>query len=293
MVCGQSSWAHRDVDIDAISEEIRKNPNRTDLVIKRAQLWRLNGEHDKALADLDRTARKESDNPRLLLERALTLSAMGHNQEAEGQLEYLLERFPKARAVVLAELGSIRARTGRKRAAIADLSESIKIEPTLDLYLARGRLQRSERQLADAAAGYRQGLAKLGSDTVLLADELYEVEMARVRYAEALKLADQQLQKTPAKTKWLLRRAEALSATGQSAKAEKARQRALDEADRILGKRPTPLNQLQRAKVFFAMGRMEEASCDLDAVIRRAPRIKQAKELRQTILAQGVLGCPN
>ncbi len=92
-------------------------------------------------------------------------------------------------------------------------------------------------------------------------------------------LIDEELARASGKTPWYLRRAEVLAAIGEAEAASLAREGALMEATRLLGKRPTAVHRFSRAKVYIAMGRLEEAERELRLVVQRAPRFAEATRL--------------
>ena len=260
-----------DPDIDKITHLLAENPNRVDLLIRRGQLYRSNGELIESLNDLDIAGQLDRDNPEIVFQRSLTLSALGRDNEAEAGLDRFLEAASgREQALALAERGHVRARTGRPELAIADFTSAVSTQPTVSLYLVRGQLQESLGKLDEAAWGYREGLSRFDGATILKR-ALIRVAMARERFSEALTLIDEELARTSVKTTWYLHRAEVLAAMGQA------------EATRALGKRPTAIHRFSLAKVYIAMGRLEEASLELSLVVQRGPGFLDARELLRTL----------
>ena len=173
--------AHSGIDpeIKEITEKLTKNPNSVDLLISRGQVYRSYGKFMESLQDLERAWLLDRENRTVILQRALTLSALGRDKEAEAALDYLLqeESDPK-RLFALAERAHIRARTGRVELAIADFTSVLRLQPSGELYLKRGNLQKSLGRLEEAATGYEEGIAKLGN-SVLLKKGLIEVRIAQ------------------------------------------------------------------------------------------------------------------
>ncbi len=112
----QLATAHSGLDpeIEKITEKLTKDPNNVDLLIRRGQVYRSNGKFIESLQDLERAWLLDRENRTVVLQRALTLSALGRNKEAETALDYFLqeESDPK-RVFALAERASIRARIGQ------------------------------------------------------------------------------------------------------------------------------------------------------------------------------------
>ncbi len=269
--------AATDQGIDRITQILAKTPNQSDLLIKRGLLYRLDGKLVESLRDLDRARELDQENREIALQRALTLSALRRDKEAAAEWGRLLEAG-RATGLAYAERGRIRGRTGRPELAIADFTAAISIHPALELYLARGQLEESLGKLNEAAAGYRDGLSRLGG-AILLKTALIRVEIARKRYEVALKLIDEELSRTSVKTAWYLRRADVFAALGELKKAQFELELALAEANRVLGKRPTVIHLLSRAKVYIAMDRLEDAKRDLQLAFRKAPRFSEANAL--------------
>ena len=132
------------------------------------------------MADVELADSIDPGNPNIAIERALVLSALGRDGEAEAELDQLVDADNSDEILKLAALterAAIRARRGQVRLAIEDLNKAIARQPALQQYLTRGRLQEGSGQLASAAAGYRDGLSKLGSRGVLLNERLIAVEI--------------------------------------------------------------------------------------------------------------------
>jgi len=287
MVCVEMVAAHPglDPDIDEITHELEENPKNVDLLIKRGQLYRSNGELTDSLDDLDRAEELAPDNPRIIFERGFTLSAMGRDRDAEVALDQYLEQASgRTRLDALAERAHIHARTGQAGLAIADFTSAIRMHPAMGLYLARGELHESLGHLEEAASGYREGLSRLGN-AILLKKGLIRVETTRGRYDEVLTLIDEELDRASVKTEWHLRRAEVLVAMGKHQAAQSAHEEALAESNRVLGKRVTASHMVIRAKVYIAMGRLQQAKHELQMAVQRAPRFSEASELLKKLEA--------
>lgn len=275
-----------DPEIHELTEELTKDPNSVELLIRRGQVYRSYGKFSESLQDLEQAWLLDPENRTVALQRGLTLSAMGRNEDAEAALDYFLqEEVGQKRAFALAERAAIRARTGRPQLAVEDYTAVLVIQQTGELYLLRGKLQESLGRLEEAAVGYQEGIAKLG-DSVLLKKALIEIRIAQGKLDQALVLIDEQITKTPVKIPWLLQRAAVLNQMGQGDAARITYEQALSEADRILGKRQTALNLLNRAKVLNAMGQREEAVRDLQEALQISPQFAAAKNLLQQLGAQ-------
>lgn len=279
----QLANAHRgfDPEIAELTESLNKDPDSVDLLIHRGQVYRSYGKFLESLQDLDRAWLLDRENRTVLFQRALTLSAMGRNEEAEAALDaFLQEESDPKRVIALAERAAIRARTGRVQLAIADLSSAIQLQPTIKLYLLRGNLQESLGALDAAAAGYHDGLAKVG-DAFFLKKSLIRVQIAQKQYAAALALIDEELARSSVKVPWYRQRAEILVIMGQPDASRLAYEQALAETNRILAKRPTTLHLVARAKILHAMGQRDEAVRDLQEALNKSPGYGEAEKLLQ------------
>ncbi|WP_447964757.1 tetratricopeptide repeat protein [Nitrospira sp. Ecomares 2.1] len=277
----QLATAHSgpDPEIHEITEKLIKDPDNVDLLVQRGQVYRSNGKYIESLLDLERAWLLNRENRTVVLQRALTLSALGRDKEAKTALDYFLEdESDTKRVFALAERGSIYVRTGQAELAITDFTSAIQLQPTIELYLVRGKLQESLGKLEDAAEGYQDGLAKLGN-AILLKNGLIRVRMVQKQYGEALALVDKEIAGSSVNTSWHLKRAEILDNMGRSDAASLAYEQALAEANRVLGKRQTAMQLLARAEVYQAMGRMEEAKQDLRVAIQKTPHFSEANDL--------------
>lgn len=279
----QLATAHSgfDPEIEKITEKLTKDPDNVDLLIRRGQVYRSYGKFIESLQDLERAWLLDRENRTVLLQRALTLSAMGRNEEAEAALDaFLLEESAPKRVIALAERATIRARTGRVQPAIADLSSAIQLHPTIELYLFRGQLQESLGTLDAAAAGYHEGLAKLGN-AIVLKKNLIRVQITQQQYNAALALIDEEVARSSVKTPWYLERAELLAIMGRPDASRLAYEQALTETNRMLAKRPTVLHLVARAKILRAMGQRDEAIRDLQEALNKSPGYDEAEKLLQ------------
>jgi tetratricopeptide (TPR) repeat protein len=284
----QLATAHTGLDpeIEEITEKLVKNPNSVELLILRGQVYRSNGKYIESLQDLERAWLLDRENRTVLLQRAMTLSALERNKDAEAALDYFLqEKTDTKRVFALAERAIIRARTGRVEAAIVDFTSAIQLQPTIELYLTRGNLQESKKMFDEAAAGYQDGLTKLG-DAILLKKSLIRVQIAQKRYDEALALTNEELARSSVKTPWYLLLAEIFAFKGQPEATRIAHEKALSEANRVLEKRSTAVQLLARAKVYEAMGRKEDAKRDLRLAVKKAPRFDEADDLLKKLEKQ-------
>jgi tetratricopeptide (TPR) repeat protein len=274
-----SAHSGMDPEIEKLTEKLTKDPKNVGLLIRRGQIYRTNGKFIESLQDLEQAWLLDRENRTIIFQRALTLSALGRDREAEAALtDYLQEESDPKRILALAERAHIRARTGRLELAIADFTSAIQLQPTIELYLIRGQLQESRGNLEAAEEGYLDGLTKLGN-AILLKKNLIRVQIAQNQYDRALALVNEEVTRSSVKTPWYQQQAEILAKMGKPEASRLAYQQALSEANRVLGKRSTAMQLLARAEVYYAMGRVEEAKRDLREAVKKAPRFAEADDL--------------
>jgi tetratricopeptide (TPR) repeat protein len=215
------------------------------------------------------------------LERSITLSSMGRNEEAEAGLNAVLQDdLGPLNIFALAERAAIRVRTNRPELAMEDYTAVLRLQPTSEMYFRRGKLQESLGLLEEAAQGYQEGIAKLGH-AIVLKNALIETKIKQRKYEDALVLIDDQINRTPVKTRPYIQRAEVWTKMGKNDEATVAYEQALSEANRILGKRRTAIHLVARAKIYHAIGQQQEAMNDLREALRQAPRYEDAEQLLQ------------
>ncbi len=275
-----------DPEIAEVTEQLVDDPNNVNLLLKRGVFYRFQGKFTEALRDLEQAWLLDQNNRKVALERCRTLVALGRESMAELALtDYLEGESGVSRVVALTERAHLYARTGQVDLALRDYAEALNFYPTVELYLARGHLQEVQGRLAGAVAGYREGLSRLPQARVLR-KELIRVATAHGLYSEALSNIDTELASSSVKTEWYLRKAEVLSAMGKADALEQARNNALAEANRMLSKRATALNQVARAKVYQAMGQLEMAKQDLRLALQKSPRFTEARDLLMRLESQ-------
>ena len=91
---GQLASAHQgfDPEIAELTEDLAKNPENVDLLIRRGQVYRSYGKYSESLTDLDQAWLLDPKNEKVALQRGLTWSAMGQNKEAEETFISILQK---------------------------------------------------------------------------------------------------------------------------------------------------------------------------------------------------------
>ncbi len=265
------------VEIDRLTQQLQKEPERIDLLLLRAHCNAEAGRAVDAVSDLDAAQRLDPQSRLVRLQRGLVLAQLNRTEEAEGELSrYIKDGGEDSRAWI--ERARIRARLNRLKEAVSDYDKALTTSDDLDAFLERGAIQEKLGRLEDAAAGYQQGLARMPR-SVVLQIPLVRVETARKRYPAAIRLIDEAMANAPVKTDWYLRRADVHTAAGNKSAAQADREAALREAERMVAAKQTALNLFARARVLSAMGRNEEARKDLRVVREMAPQLEEARQL--------------
>jgi tetratricopeptide (TPR) repeat protein len=268
-------------DIERETRSLEEDPGDAEARLRRARYYRLDGQPEKALADLEHATRVAPDDARFHLERGLSFAALGRDMDAESELSVFISQTggnPSA----FTERARIRAETERPDLAIADIEAAITLGPSLDLYLEKGRLLESRARYAEAAAVYREALTRLG-DSPLLRRALVAALIVLERYDEALTAIDGVLARGVLETQWLLQRGEVLERMGRAEEAREARLRALSKANASLGKRPTSANLVSRAEAHLTLGDRDAARRDLEQALRNSPQMERARAMLSAI----------
>ncbi len=282
-IFSESGVAHPGVhhDIERVTAALAKDPENVTLLIERGYLNRLDGNYEASLRDLDAAEKLAPDNASVWAHRGMTLASLKRYDEADTALTRFLESGTGS-STAFAERARIRRATGREKAAIEDYTAAIGLNPDVDLYIERGRLQEKLGLYEDAVAGYRESVQRLGS-AVILIDALIRCEVHQGNTDEALRLINQELESAAVKTEWYLRRAEVFERTGDHLEVLSDLHQAMAEADQALRRRDTAINLLSRARVLIALGRIHEAREDLQRAVDKSPRFSEAKRLLRSL----------
>lgn len=268
-------------DIERATAALEKSPENPSLLVERGFYYRLDGNLDASLKDLNRAVEIAPDSKDAYAHRGLALSMMGRKKEAESDIDKFIS-LGGATAAVYSERARIRAADGRLDEAIKDFNTAISLDVDVDLVLERGRLLESLGRSEAAAEGYRSAIRALGG-AIVLREALIRVEVGRGNFDLALAQIDAQLEVSPVKTEGLLQRAEVLEMAGHDNEAKKDRESALAEAQRVLAKRPSSIHLLSRAKALASLGRRDEAIRDLQLAVSKAPRFAEGKKFLEEL----------
>lgn len=248
-------WAHgpQHEQIQELDAQISRQPHNGELLLRRADLYRLDGDEDRALADLDAAAKLSPSldgiewiRARVLLNRSQPAAALPH-------LNRWLEIHPHHESA-LAARALARDQTDDPVGAVEDYSRAIGATraPTPDLFLARARAQRRVGPgfLREALRGLDEGIAQTGS-LVVLQMEAMNLEMALGRTEEALARLDDVLRQAARKESWYARRAEILEHAHRNLEAQEAWRQTLKSCLAL----PTRLRQARFAQALEVKAR--------------------------------------
>ncbi|MEQ9495472.1 MAG: tetratricopeptide repeat protein [Deltaproteobacteria bacterium] len=244
-------------------------------LFERAESYRNLRRIDDALVALELVEALHPDETRVWLERGRLEQDRGQHAAAVAAFTKYLER--DGRDVHGARLLRARSRValGEVGAAMADYAGAVDAAPGVDAFYEGGRLLVNAGRRDEAAAWLARGVEATGSD--LLVAELARVEPDPAR---AKSLIDARLRSARVKTRWLLLRAEVQSDASAAAADRRA---AVEEAERLVARRPTPLALTERATAYVAVGRRTDAVADLRRALRRAPSFTRAQALLERI----------
>jgi tetratricopeptide (TPR) repeat protein len=209
-----------------LTAQIAREPQRAELYLRRADLFRLDGNLAKAAVDLDRAEKLDPALSDIDLARARLFVALKQLRNAEAAATRFINRSPRHLGALQLR-ADVRRDLGLRAGALDDLTAILTIQPTPDAFIERSRLLQSP-PADDVAAlkGIEEGIARLGS-IVTLELEAIAIERRLHRYDAALKRIDVQAARASRKETWLVRRAEILEDAGRPDDARIAYQSAL------------------------------------------------------------------
>jgi tetratricopeptide (TPR) repeat protein len=222
-------------EIVTLTEQLRKEPDKAALYLRRGDLNRIVQNWDAAHADYDRarTLDPKIDDidfrrGRLFLEANWPLSA-----------KLALDRFLATHTNhVEALVARARAHTklGHSLAAADDYTRALELTPQSqpELYIERAQTLAAagEHQLDAALKGLDDGIKKLGPLVTLQLAAL-DIEVGQKRYDAALARVEGLIASSPRKETWLFRKGEILLQAGKSAEARAAFHAALQAIDTL------------------------------------------------------------
>lgn len=222
-------------EIEEISARLSHHADPSELLLRRADLYRLDGNPEAALADLSTAARITPVPEGLEWIRSRVLMDLGRPADAIPDLNRWLERHPSNEAGL-----ALRARahelTQNPESAVRDYTRAITAaaQPTVDLYLARARVQRQlgPEQTREALRGLDEGMARLGM-LVTLQLEAISLEESSGRIDEALSRLEALNRQSSRHERWLARKAELQTRAGRPDEARRSWKEALEACQEL------------------------------------------------------------
>jgi len=268
-----------EVEIQHLTEHLRSHPDDAEAYLERARLHRILEHHGEALGDL-RAALERTDDPearaRIFELRGEVRAAVGDDADAVEQLTRAIERgggtLPRYKL-----RGQVHERNDRLAKAAEDYRAALEHGDNVGVYRGLARVESSRGRLDEAAEALRRGLEATGS--VVLRIELVDIERRRGEYGRALKWVEEGREQADVETRWYLRRAEILEEASREERAERAREKALGEAERLVEIRPSAAALADRGAARLALGLVEAAVSDLEEAVSRAPHMDRARNL--------------
>lgn len=141
--------------IDSCTQILQSNPADFNALGNRGIWLRINGEHDRAIADFDAAVRINPDIAGLYLERGLAYEAKGDHLTA---IRDFSEAITRRSDLVQAHFGRAIAyqAVGQRDQSIADMNNAMKLDRMMvaALYMQRGNQLKDARQYDQAIAAY-------------------------------------------------------------------------------------------------------------------------------------------
>ena len=278
--------------IELLSARMQERGKTAELLWRRATEHRALGQLAAAAADLrEAVAMKpgflqaQADLGRVDFHRGKMASAIETLDHAIASTADAASRGPLH--LVRAEVRSAR---GDWTGALADAEQAISAcsQPEPEPYLLRGQIQLRLGQAAAAAAGLKQGFDRTGS--VVLEAEWIDALLDAGQPRAALDRIEPQLAESRLQSSWLLRRARARLALGDTLPARGDLHAAISEVDeRLSAAHPDPALLLDRGLALALLGDVSAASRDL-AVARKAGAEDSASWRLETLLAAAKSG---
>lgn len=256
-------------EIEEVTELLLAAPANVELLQTRADLWLREGRPEEAATDLTLARTLRPDDPTTSLLSAEVWRLRGRLDEAEAELDPVVERGSLEARMARAR---VREAAGRLGDALVDYQEAMVVRPTIMAALGQGRVLRALGRQGEAADAYARAAAQLGGAVVLVTSRI-ETLRTLSQHEEALRALQPLLDRAHAKGRWLLLRAEILRDAGRDTEARRANEEALVEAERLFARRHSVAARLERARALLAVGRREEARTELRRIAAASPHL--------------------
>jgi tetratricopeptide (TPR) repeat protein len=235
--------------IDELTVAIAADPANAELLLERAELYRVLEKWPEGLADLQAASRLDPSLQAVQLATATLLLEADAAGPALDAVDRFLEQNDGHGAAHRLRARILR-RSGRNLEAAAEFSRGIalaggKVSP--DDYLERAAALADESRFGEAIGGLDDGIAALGAPIALELAAI-DLELRRSAHEAALRRLAAIEAKASRPESWIFRRAQVLELAGRRADAA----RACDEALAAIGKLP---QRVQRLEATASLGR--------------------------------------
>lgn len=219
-----SAQAHGDLheQIAAMSKEIEKDPQNTELYLKRGELHRFHQDWNAALADLEHALQLDPELDAVYLYRGELWYDKGSPELARKDLDRFLGDHPDHERALIVRARALVALNHLSDAA-KDYSHALTLHPNPDIYVERAKALASgtKEHQEEALKGLDEGIEKLGP-LVTLELPAIDLELRQKRYDAALHRLDRVSAQSERKESWLARQGDILLEAGRIHEAEKA-----------------------------------------------------------------------
>jgi len=194
----------------AVTEQIKKEPRKAALYLKRAELYRLHAEWKLSESDFSQAEKLDSTLAIVNLGRGKLWLDAKQFAGAKRALEIFLTGEPKSFEGVIT-MARVCARLGQTKAAVKYFTESIALAPAdaAEIYLERAATLAAANRPAEALRGLDEGLGKFAG-LVTLQTAAIDLEVKRRNYDAALFRLDKLTAAMERRESFLLRRGEIL-----------------------------------------------------------------------------------
>lgn len=229
--------------IDAVTKRLAETPDDADLYLKRAELYRVDGSWEAALADYGRASDLAPGMAAVDLARAEMLFEAARPAPALEAVDRYLAAEPGSydARVLRGRILALLARHGEAaeafEKALARTGPSTLPQP--DIYLELARSLASAGRPGAAIARLDEGMTRLGR-LASLENLAIELERSMGRYEGALTRVDRLIAETPRPVTWLILRGQIAGQAGEAEAARSAFESALAAIDAVPRDQRTP-----------------------------------------------------
>ena len=245
--------------VEALSFEIARSGKTPALLMERAFEHRALGQLADAAADFEAAHRLDSKLIVAIKELSLVQLAQGKPDLALRTINSAPTQDPDF-LMARAEIQTVRK---DYRAALRDCDAAFhRTEDNVEWYLLRAEIQRRLGLFGDCLKDLREGFSKTGS--AVLQEEIIEAMIDAGEHKAALKQIEREFADSRWRSSWLLRRARAQLALGQTKAGRRDLRSAIDELNqRIVPEAPEVTLIIDRGLAHALLGDQSNAADDL------------------------------